>query len=81
MYLLLSVAAADLLGGSALASERPGSRTPTWFWWRKPLGLGLLGTFVTLIGASVRALLYSSHESLGLVIGAAVLLLILDAVS
>ena len=82
MYLLLSIAAADLWGGSALVLEKRGSRTSRpWFWWRKAFGLFLLGTFVTLIGASIRVLFYSSYENVELVIGAAAVLFIADVVS
>ena len=81
MYLLLSIAAADLWGGSALLWEERGSRCHAWFWWRKTFGLALLGTFFTLIGASVRVLFYSSYENVELVIGAAAVLFVADVVS
>lgn len=41
----------------------------------------LLGTFITLLGASIRVLFYSSFENADLVIGAAAVLFIADVVS
>lgn len=81
MYLLLSIAAADLWSGSALALEERGSLSHGWFWWRKLFGLALLATFFSLIGASISVLFYSSYEDVELVIGAAAVLFIADVVS
>lgn len=79
MYLLLSIAAADLWGGLALCLEG-GDLGGGWFWRRKLFGVCLLGTFVTLIGASIRVLFYSSFENVDLVLGAAAVLFIADVV-
>lgn len=80
MYLLLSIAAADLWAGCALLKEGRGSGGNS-FRGRKVFGLCLVGTFVTLIGASIRVLFYSSFENVELVIGAAAVLFIADVVS
>lgn len=80
MYLMISIAAADLWGGCALCWEGHDSGGE-WFWERKVFGVGLLGTFVALIGASIRVLFYSSFENVELVIGAAAVLFIADVVS
>ena len=79
MYLLLSIAAADLWAGIALCVEGHGSGG-SWFLRRKAFGVCLVGTFVALIGASIRVLFYSSFENVELVIGAAAVLFIADVV-
>ena len=80
MFLLLFIAAADLWAGVALCIEGRGSGGG-WFWQRKAFGVLLLGTFVALVGSSVRVLFYSSFENFELVIGAAAVLFIADVVS
>lgn len=80
MYLLLSIAAADLWAGCALCKEGRDSGGNR-FRGRKVFGVCLVGTFVTLIGASIRVLFYSSLENVELVIGAAAVLFIADVVS
>lgn len=80
MYLLLSIAAADLWAGCALFVEGRGSGG-NWFWRRKAFGVCLVGTFMALIGASIRVLFYSSYEDVEWVLGAAAVLFIADVVS
>eukprot|EP00752_Nemacystus_decipiens_P002686 g2511.t1 len=77
MYLLLSIAAADLWAGCALCKEGRDSGAHD-YWGRKLFGLCLVGTFLALIGASIRVLFYSSFENVELVIGAAAVLFIAD---
>lgn len=81
MYLLLTIVAADLWGGCALCLEGLGSEDFAWCTRRRAFGACLLGTFVALIGASVRVLFYSSFENMELVIGAAAVLFIAHVVS
>lgn len=82
MYLLLSIAVADLWGGCGLCFEGLGTREGfVWFTGRRAFGVGLVVTFATLIGASVRVLFSSSFESVELVIGAAAILFVADVVS
>ncbi|CAM9764131.1 unnamed protein product [Ectocarpus fasciculatus] len=78
MYLLLTIVAADLWGGCALCLEGLGSADFAWCTRRRAFGACLLGTFVALIGASIRVLFYSSFENMELVIGAAAVLFIAD---
>ncbi|CAN0510032.1 unnamed protein product, partial [Ectocarpus sp. 12 AP-2014] len=78
MYLLLTIVAADLWGGCALCLEGLGSADFAWCTRRRAFGVCLLGTFVALIGASIRVLFYSSFENVELVIGAAAVLFIAD---
>ncbi|CAB1100999.1 unnamed protein product [Ectocarpus sp. CCAP 1310/34] len=79
MYLLLSIAVADLCGGSALVVEGRGSGDDfVWFTGRRLFGVFLVVTFLTLIGASVRVLFFSSQDNVTLVIGAAAVLFIAD---
>lgn len=80
MYLLLSIATADLWAGCALLMEG-GDSGENWVRARKAFGGCLLATFVLLIGASIRVLFYSSFEDADLVIGAAAVLFIADVVS
>lgn len=80
MYLLITIAAADLWAGCALCVEGRGSGG-SWFWRRKAFGVCLVGTFIALIGASIRVLFYSSFENLELVLGAAAVLFVADVVS
>lgn len=79
MYLMLSIAAADLWGGFALVMERRDSGGG-WYWRRKVFGVFLLSTFVMLVAASTRVLFYSSFEDFEVVIGAAAVLFIADVV-
>lgn len=81
MYLLLSIAAADLCGGWALILEGRGSDDFVWLTPRRIFGVFLLGTFFALVGASIRVLFYSSVENVELVLGAAAVLFIADVVS
>lgn len=81
MYLLLSIAAADLWGGLALVLERRGSGDFVLLTPRRIFGACLLLTFGTLIGASTRVLFYSSSEDVHLVLEAAAVLFIADVVS
>ncbi|CAM9582635.1 unnamed protein product [Ectocarpus sp. 4 AP-2014] len=78
MYLLLTIVAADLWGGCALCLEGLGSADFAWCTRRRAFGVCLLGTFVVLIGASIRVLFYSSFENMELLIGAAAVLFIAD---
>ncbi|CAN0359830.1 unnamed protein product [Ectocarpus sp. 12 AP-2014] len=79
MYLLLSIAVADLCGGCALVVEGRGSGDEfVWFTGRRLFGVFLVVTFLTLIGASVRVLFFSSEDNVNLVIGAAAVLFIAD---
>lgn len=89
MYLMMSIAAADLGAGIALLFE---ARTKTakteivqlmniWRWvQRKMFGLMLLLSFVLLATASVRVLFRSSLEDVDVVVGAAAVLFIADVV-
>ena len=81
MYLLLTIAAVDLWGGCALCLEGVGSERFVLLTQRRAFGLCLLGTFVALIGASIRVLLNSSFKNADIVIGAAAVLFIADVVS
>lgn len=81
MYLLLSIAAADLCGGWALALEGRGSGDFAWFTRRRVFGVSLIVVFVLLVGASIRVLFYSSIENVELVLGAAAVLFVADVVS
>ena len=81
MYLLLSIAAADLCGGWALALEGRGSDDFVWFTRRRIFGFCLFGTFFLLVGASIRVLFYSSIENVELILGAAAVLFVADVVS
>ncbi|CAM9609519.1 unnamed protein product [Ectocarpus sp. 4 AP-2014] len=57
MYLLLSIAVANLCGGFALVVEGRGSGDEfVWFTGRRLIGVFLVVTFLTLIGASVGVL-------------------------
>lgn len=78
MYLLLSIAAADLWGGLALVLEGRGSGHFIWFASRRVYGTCLLITFGALVGASTRVLLYSSFQDAGWVLGAAAIIFITD---
>lgn len=79
MYLMLSMAAADLWGGVALVLESHDSGGG-WYWRRKVFGVFLLSTFIMLVAASTRVLFYSSFEDFEVVIGAAAVLFIADVV-
>lgn len=79
MYLILSIAAADLWGGVALVMEGRDSGG-VWFVQRKIFGVFLLCTFTLLTTASTRVLFYSSFEDVEVVIGAAAVLFIADVV-
>jgi len=91
MYLMTSIAAADLGAGIALLSEVSTEITTSesgfqgrnrWRWvQRKMFGLTLLLSFVLLATASIRVLFYSSLEDVDLVVGAAAVLFIADVVS
>lgn len=82
MYLLLTIAAADLWGGCGLCLEGLGTRDGfMWFTRRRAFGAGLVVTFFTLFGASVKVLFYSSFENVELVMGSAAVLFIADVVS
>lgn len=81
MYLLLTIAAADVWGGLALCLEGRGSGRFKFFTQRRAFGVLLVGTFIALIGASIRVLFYSSFENVDLVIGAATVLFVADVVS
>lgn len=81
MYLLLSIAAADLWGGLALVLEGRGSGQFIWLSSRRMFGACLLITFGVLVGASTRVLFYSSFENVDWVLGAAAVLFIADVVS
>eukprot|EP00752_Nemacystus_decipiens_P011483 g10195.t1 len=72
MYLMLSIPAADLCGGCALVLEQKG------WTWRRAFGVCLVGTFLLLVGASIRVLFYSSIENVELVLGSAAVLFIAD---
>lgn len=84
MYLMLSIAAADLWGCVALIFEGrsgdPAVDEFVWFTKRRTFGFALLATFLTLVGASIRVLFYSAFENVELVIGAATVLFIADVV-
>ncbi|CAM9740104.1 unnamed protein product [Pylaiella littoralis] len=78
MYLLLSIAAADLWSGIALVLEGRGSGNFVWFQPRRIFGVCLLITFGALLVASMRVLFSSSFENADLVLGAAAVLFIAD---
>lgn len=80
MYLMLSIAAADLWGGLALVLEGRGSGNFILFSGRRCFGACLLITFGMLVGASTRVLFYSSLENVDWVLGAAAVLFIADVV-
>ena len=80
MYLLVSIAAADLCGGWALVLEGRGSDDFAWFTPRRVFGVSLIVVFVLLVGASIRVLFYSSIENVELVLGAAAVLFVADVV-
>lgn len=88
MYLLLSIAATDLWACLALifegrspysAAGRPGAAF-VWMTRRRAFGFALLGTFLTLVGASIRVLFQLSFENVDVVIGAATVLFVADVV-
>lgn len=79
VYLMFSIAGADLWGGLGLVLEGRGSGGD-WFWRRKIFGGFLLSTFFMLVAASTRVLFYSSFEDFEVVIGAAAVLFIADVV-
>ena len=81
MYLLLSIAAADLCGSCALIFEGWYLDNFVWFTWKRVFGAFMLGTFFLLVGASIRVLFYTSVENVELVLGAAAVLFIADVVS
>lgn len=81
VYLMLSIAAADLCGGWALVMEAEPPSRRAWFKARKAFGIGLLLTFSMMVVASTRVLFYSSFENMEVVIGAATVLFIADVVS
>lgn len=80
MFLLLSIAAADLWASFALCLEGRGSRGMLWFVGRKVFGGCLMCTFYWLIAASIQVLFYSSFENAEMVLGAAAVLFIADVV-
>lgn len=80
MYLLLSIAPADLWSGLALVWEGRGSGDFVWFTSRRVFGAFLLVTFGAMITASTRVLFYSSFENVDLVLGATSVLFISDIV-
>lgn len=84
MYLMLSIAAADLWGCVALIFEGRSSDPLVegfiWFTRRRLFGFALLATFLTLVGASIRVLFYSAFENVELVVGAATVLFVADVV-
>lgn len=80
MFLLLSIASADLWGGLALVWEGRGSGNFILLTPRRTFGVCLLLTFGALVGASTRVLFYSSLEDVELVVGAAAVLFIADVV-
>lgn len=79
MYLILSIAAADVWCGCALIAEGRDSGFVL-FTRRRLFGVLLLATFLALVGASIRVLFYSANEDVQLVIGAAAVLFITDVV-
>jgi len=85
MYLLLSIAAADLWGCCTLLWEArrsdPADPLNDWYEWRKAFGVFMLVTFLALVWASIRVLFYSAYESVEWVIGAAAVLFITEGVS
>lgn len=90
MYLLLSIAAADLFGSVVLLGETRTSTGSGGGWrgvlcgqWvqRKFFGAVLLASFLLLILSSASVLFYTSVEDVALVIGAASVLFIADVVS
>lgn len=90
MYLMTSIAAADLSAGIALlfeartgmATTEYGRRINVWRWIRRKIfGLVLTISFVLLAAASTSALFHSSFEDVDLVVGAAAVLFIADVVS
>ena len=80
MYLILSIAAADVWCGCALIFEGRGSGFFL-FTRRRVFGVFLLATFILLVGASIRVLFYSADQDVQLVLGAAAVLFIADVVS
>lgn len=81
MYLMTSIAAADLSAGIALLSEARSEMATSRWVQRKMFGLVLLTSFILLAAASIKVLFYSSSEDVDLVVGAATVLFITDVVS
>jgi len=81
MYLMTSIAAADLGAGIALISEARMDMAAKRWVQRKMFVLMLLASFILLAAASIKVLFKTSSEDVDLVVGAATVLFIADVVS